>query len=87
MKTSRAKSSPHMRPKAGSQTIRTGHSPEAMKRAIMDNLNFIQGRVPLTATRNDWYMALAYTVRDRILHRWMQTIETYMRSKEKSVNT
>lgn len=86
MKTSRAKSSPRIRPKAVSQTIRTGHSPEAMKRAIMDNLNFIQGRVPLTATRNDWYMALAYTVRDRILHRWMQTIETYMGSKEKSVS-
>jgi len=67
-------------------SIRTGLAPEAMKRAIMDNLNFIQGRVPRTATRNDWYMALAYTVRDRILHRWMETIEAYMGSKEKSVS-
>ena len=57
-----------------------------MKRAIKDNLYLIQGRVPRTATRNDWYMAVAYTVRDRILHRWMQTIEAYMGSKDKSVS-
>lgn len=52
----------------------------------MDNLSYIQGRVPRTATRNDWYMAVAYTVRDRILHRWMQTIETYMENNDKSVS-
>jgi starch phosphorylase len=43
----------------------------------MDNLSCIQVKVPRTATRNDWYMAVAYTVRDRMLHQWMQTIETY----------
>lgn len=52
----------------------------------MDNLSYVQGRVPRTATRNDWYMAVAYTVRDRILHRWMRTIETYVGSKDKSVS-
>jgi starch phosphorylase len=31
-------------------------------------------------------MAVAYTVRDRILHRWMQTIETYMENNDKSVS-
>ena len=68
------------------EDIRTALTPSAIKRAIMDNLYLIQGRVPLTATRNDWYMALAYTVRDRILHRWMQTIESYMGGKVKSVS-
>ncbi len=86
MKTSKAKSPSRQRKPSVREDTRTGLSPEVMKRAIMDNLNFIQGRVPLTATRNDWYMALAYTVRDRILHRWMETIETYMGSKEKSVS-
>ncbi len=61
-------------------------TPEAIEQAIMENLYLIQGRVPKTATRNDWYMAVAYTVRDRILHRWMQTIETYIGNKEKSVS-
>lgn len=68
------------------EDIRTGLSPQAIKRAIMDNLNFIQGRVPRTATKNDWYMAVAYTVRDRILHRWMRTIESYVGGKDKSVS-
>ena len=40
----------------------------------MDNLYYIQGRPQELATRNDWYMALAYTVRDRLLHNWIQTL-------------
>ncbi|MDE3056396.1 MAG: glycogen/starch/alpha-glucan phosphorylase [Bacteroidota bacterium] len=66
--------------------IRVAMDTEAIEHSIMDNLNCIQGRVPRTATRNDWYMAVAYTVRDRILHKWMQTIEAYMENKEKSVS-
>ncbi|MEX2088543.1 MAG: glycogen/starch/alpha-glucan phosphorylase [Bacteroidota bacterium] len=60
--------------------------PDSLAKSIMDNLSYVQGRVPRTATRNDWYMAVAYTVRDRILHRWMQTIETYMENNDKSVS-
>lgn len=75
-----------IRRKKAVESIRTALTPEAIERAIMENLYLIQGRVPKTATRNDWYMAVAYTVRDRILHRWMQTIETYIGNKEKSVS-
>ena len=84
MKKSKTTASPRKRKPA--VNVRTGLSPEALERAIMDNLYLVQGRIPRTATRNDWYMALAYTVRDRILHRWMQTIETYMGHKDKSVS-
>src|SRR3972149_9224807 len=79
---------PPSAPRKGSNSIkvRTDLSSAAIERAIMDNLFLIQGRVPRTATRNDWYMALAYTGRDRILHRWMSTIETYMGNKDKSVS-
>ncbi|HLA69513.1 MAG TPA: hypothetical protein VJN65_07405, partial [Bacteroidota bacterium] len=69
-----------------SMKVRTDLSSAAIERAIMDNMFLIQGRVPRTATRNDWYMAVAYTVRDRIMHRWMSTIETYMGKKDKSVS-
>jgi starch phosphorylase len=74
------------RRRKATESIRTALTPEAIEQAIMENLYLIQGRVPKTATRNDWYMAVAYTVRDRILHRWMQTIETYIGNKEKSVS-
>ncbi len=72
--------------KQSRENIRTGLNPEEIKYAIMDNLNFIRGRIPRTATKHDWYMAVAYTVRDRILHRWMRTIENYIGNKEKSVS-
>lgn len=44
---------------------RTGLSIETLKRAIADNLFYIQGKFPAIATKNDFYMAVAYTVRDR----------------------
>jgi starch phosphorylase len=56
------------------ENVRTGLSTESIKRAILENLNFIQGRIPVLATQNDWYMALAYTVRDRMLERLAHSI-------------
>ncbi len=51
---------------------RTGMSVETLKRAFADNLFYIQGKDPLFATTYDYYMALSYTVRDRLIHRWMK---------------
>lgn len=68
------------------QNVRTGYSTEAIKQALVDNLHLLQGRLPATATLNDWYMALAYTVRDRIVSKWMATIENYMEGSQKSVS-
>ncbi|HEY9641058.1 MAG TPA: glycogen/starch/alpha-glucan phosphorylase [Coleofasciculaceae cyanobacterium] len=56
---------------------RTGFSVETLKRAFADNLFYVQGKFPATATSNDFYMALAYTVRDRLLQRWLTTSQTY----------
>lgn len=64
-------------PPKGSSRIRTGLSVEALERAFLDNLFFIQARFPDVATRNDYYLALAYTVRDRLLHRWVNSAQTY----------
>ena len=61
---------------------RTGTSVETLKRAIEDNLYYVVGRMRETANGIDWYNAVAYTVRDRILRRWLETIETY---KQKDV--
>ena len=56
---------------------RVAMSKEAFKRAFLDNLFYVQGKIPALATRHDYYMALAYTVRDRMLQRWISTAETY----------
>ncbi len=58
---------------------RTGTSVETLKRAIADNLFYIQGKFPDVATRNDQYMALAYTVRDRLVHRWLATGKSFIK--------
>jgi starch phosphorylase len=63
--------------------IRTGSSPEAISRAFLDHLYYSQGRIPALATRNDLYMALAYTVRDRLLACWVDGIRTLRRSENK----
>ena len=68
-----------------SRDIRTSLDPEALAQAFLDNLYYAQGRIPAIATRNDLYMALAYTVRDRLLARWvaeMQQLRTYERKDE-----
>lgn len=54
-----------------------GYSHNSILRNFADNLFYIQGKFPATATPNDFYMALAYTVRDRLLQRWLTTSQTY----------
>ncbi|NEP01181.1 MAG: glycogen/starch/alpha-glucan phosphorylase [Symploca sp. SIO2E9] len=65
---------------------RTGLSIETLRRAIADNLFYIQGKFPGIATKNDYYMALAYTVRDRLLQRWQSTVQTYLKQNVKVVS-
>lgn len=64
---------------------RTGLSIETLKRAFLDNLFYIQGKFPAIATQNDYYMALAYTVRDRLFQRWITTAESYTSNRSHSV--
>lgn len=65
--------------------VRTGLSVEAIKRDLLDNLFYVRGRFAAVATTHDYYLALAYTVRDRLLHRWISTSSTYHRKQVRSV--
>jgi glucan phosphorylase len=64
---------------------RTGTSQETLRRAMLDNLFYAQGKFPEIATPYDYYMGLAYTVRDRLLHRWVNTVETWLHKGVKIV--
>jgi starch phosphorylase len=57
------------------ENIRTGRGASVIAQALVENLYCLQARFPGNATRNDWYMALAYTVRDRMLQRYISTLE------------
>ena len=56
---------------------RTAISVEALKRAILDNLFYIVGATLEAASDEEFFTALAYTVRDRILARWFATVDCY----------
>src|SRR5262245_65432943 len=56
--------------------VRTALDADSIERALYDNLYALQAKLPQHATRNDWYMALAYTVRDRLLSGYIQTVES-----------
>ncbi|MGB5631962.1 MAG: glycogen/starch/alpha-glucan phosphorylase, partial [Waterburya sp.] len=64
---------------------RTGLSIPTLRRAIADNLFYLQGKFPAIATKNDYYMALAYTVRDRLLQRWLATTQSYLNNNVRVV--
>jgi len=64
---------------------RTGMTVDTLKRAFADNLYYVQGKNQALATPHDYYMALAYTIRDRLLHRWINTTTTYIDQDVKSV--
>ncbi|WP_267384356.1 glycogen/starch/alpha-glucan phosphorylase [Cyanobacterium sp. uoEpiScrs1] len=65
---------------------RTGMSAETLKRAFLDNLFYLQGIDRSNASLYNYYVAIAYTVRDRLLHRFLKTIETYKKEKVKIVS-
>lgn len=56
----------------GLPNVRAALTTEAFTQALLDNLRCVQAKSPRNATRNDWYMALAYTVRDRLLDRFIK---------------
>lgn len=75
----------HPTPRDPQDDQRTGLSKESLKRSFLDNLFFLQGKFPALATKQDYYLALAYTVRDRMLERWINTAETYTRNGSRTV--
>src|ERR1700744_6147457 len=56
---------------------RTGMHPVVLRRAFTDHVQFSRSRDLDGATAFDRYMALALSVRDRLVQRWAQTQRTY----------
>jgi glycogen phosphorylase len=56
------------------EKINPASKPAVLKEDILENLYFIQGKLPVLATLNDWYVAVAYTVRDRLMKNWISSL-------------
>jgi len=65
---------------------RSDISIEGLTRTFREHVFYTQGQFPEGATLNDLYMALAYTVRDQLLHRWIMSIEQLGREDLKIVS-
>jgi starch phosphorylase len=61
----------------GSANIRAGLTASEIKQAFRDNLRCGLGRLERFATKHDLYVALALTVRDRLLERTVESLQTY----------
>ncbi|WP_291781098.1 glycogen/starch/alpha-glucan phosphorylase [Cecembia sp.] len=68
------------------EDARTGLSAEALKKAILNQIFYAQGKYPEIATRNDYYMALSFAVRDRLLQRWTSSVKQYLDGKNRVVS-
>ena len=59
--------------------------PVAFAQAFQHNLYYLLAKFPSVATPHDNYMALAYTVRDHLLARWINSAETYFERRSRTV--
>ncbi len=57
----------------------------AFRRDIIENLFTVLGKFPEVATQHDYYKALAYAVRSRLLHRWVHSARTYREQESRTV--
>lgn len=64
---------------------RTANDVASIRQSILDNLHLAQAKFPEVATANDYYLALAWTVRDRLLRKWVDAASTYFREASRSL--
>lgn len=50
------------------------NDPQALRSYVANRLAYFVGKDPRTATKADWYVALARLARDKLVDRWMQTM-------------
>jgi glycogen phosphorylase len=72
-------------PDVFSPRTRTGMSPADFKRAVLEHLFYTCAKKLGDATDQAIYRALAYAVRDRLIHRWLATQSTYFQADAKRV--
>ena len=67
--------------------VRTGAGVDAIAQDVIDNMHCLLARLPEHASRHDWYQALAYAVRDRLMGRYIQTAEAMTATRRASRST
>ncbi|MEO0602495.1 MAG: glycogen phosphorylase, partial [Myxococcota bacterium] len=64
---------------------RTGLDRETLRKAVLEHLRYTQAKDLQSATLRDIYLAIAHTIRDRLVHRWITTTHQYREEDVKRV--
>jgi starch phosphorylase len=62
-----------------SDGARASLDPVRLASAIIEQLFYQRAALPEQASRNDWYLAVAYAIRDRMLDKWVNTAREVLR--------
>ncbi|MBI5007831.1 MAG: glycogen/starch/alpha-glucan phosphorylase [Nitrosomonadales bacterium] len=74
-----------MSSKAAPQHRSAGMSKEAIMVSLADHLIYSNSKYPINATTRDWFQTAAYSVRDRLVERWMETMQRYYEHDPKRI--
>lgn len=67
------------------ESSRIGNSVTDIKQSFLENLAYMQGKFSPIASNNDYYMTLAYTIRDRLMATWTKTAKTYLQQASRTI--
>lgn len=62
-----------------------GNDVESIKTSILNHLSYTLARDTTTACQRDWWLATCFSVRDRVLQRYMKTMATHNRENTRRV--
>src|SRR5207253_95162 len=65
--------------------VALANDPASLRKDFLKKLFFELAKFPGVATTNDYYLALAYVVRDRLLLRWVRSARTYLEGQHRTV--
>lgn len=70
--------------KSNEEPVRIGNQVSSIKQDFNDDKLYPRAFAPV-ASPTDYYMALAYTVRDRLMDRWTKTAKTYLNKASRTI--
>ena len=63
-----------------------GFDVESLQKSFVNHLEFSLAKDKYSATQRDFFKSIAYTVRDRLFERWIETQQTYYNFKHAKRN-
>jgi starch phosphorylase len=58
---------------------------DSIRNSLSAHMTFAISKYPASATTRDWYESAAFAIRDRLVERWMETMQRYYREDSKRI--